>query len=192
MVMEGDSCFKGCGFEFLAYAISVTRLGYFWKVLQTNSLIKLAETFGNLLCYLRTLSFYVKTVLAPFWATLGEDWAPFFNVWSQITEIVVESIPLRALTKQNQTGFYLVMGAHKLTKVGCVMKLNISSLVLKSPFQVNVYIRISLCVNILRSLWFKYVYIWKQIMLAKLTAGPMVVTYASGWRKYKIITSCRK
>ena len=49
---------------------SVTRLGYFWKVLETFSLTKLAQILGNFLCYLKKLSFYVITDLAPFWATL--------------------------------------------------------------------------------------------------------------------------
>ena len=42
----------------------------FLKVLETYSLTKLAQILGNLLCFFKNHSFYVKIALAPFWATL--------------------------------------------------------------------------------------------------------------------------
>ena len=51
-------------------AVSVTRLGYSWKVFDTYSLTKLAQILNNLLCNFKNLSFYVKTTLATFLASL--------------------------------------------------------------------------------------------------------------------------
>ena len=51
---------------------SVTRLGYFWKVLETCSLPKLTQILGNFLCNFTKHSLYIKTVLAPLWATLDK------------------------------------------------------------------------------------------------------------------------
>ena len=40
------------------------------NVLETQSLTKLAQILGNYLFNFKNLSFYIKTVLPPFWATL--------------------------------------------------------------------------------------------------------------------------
>ena len=49
---------------------SVTRLGYFWKVLETYFLKNLARTLGNFFVILKTSLFTWTTVLATFWATV--------------------------------------------------------------------------------------------------------------------------
>ena len=50
--------------------ISVTRLGYLWNNLETNSLTKLAQILSNFLFYFKNISFYVKIALTPFGTTL--------------------------------------------------------------------------------------------------------------------------
>ena len=55
-----------------SHYVSVARLSYFWKVLETFSLTKLTQILGNFLYYFTNLSLCVKTSSAPFWATLYE------------------------------------------------------------------------------------------------------------------------
>ena len=49
----------------------VTRMGYFWKVLETDSLTKLVQILGNFLCYFKNLYFYIKKLL---WPIFGRLW----------------------------------------------------------------------------------------------------------------------
>ena len=48
---------------------SLTVLGYFWKVLVTNFLAKVAQTFGNFLGYFEKCNFVSLTSVLIFWAT---------------------------------------------------------------------------------------------------------------------------
>ena len=48
---------------------SVTRLGYFWNILETLSRTKLAQILGNFLLNFKNLSSSYKNALAPFVAT---------------------------------------------------------------------------------------------------------------------------
>ena len=56
---------------------SVTRLGDIWKCLVTNILSKVAQMFDNILGYLESVTFYIQTALAIFWATFGGNLAIF-------------------------------------------------------------------------------------------------------------------
>ena len=60
----------------------MTRLGYFWKVLGTNILTKLAQIFNDFLGYLEKALFRSKLFWLLFWATLGKIGSLFyFNIW---------------------------------------------------------------------------------------------------------------
>ena len=56
-------------------APSVTRLGYFWKVLVTN----FPETSWTILGHLRSVTFWIKSNVATFWATFGKMLATFIR-----------------------------------------------------------------------------------------------------------------
>ena len=56
---------------------SVTRVGYFWKILATNFLAKVSQIFGDFLGYLENTAFEEITVMATFWATLQKNLALF-------------------------------------------------------------------------------------------------------------------
>ena len=73
-----DRCpsWRGCqSLWFLFPVVSVTRLGYFWKVLETYSLTKLAKMLGNFLWYLKNYSL-CKNALATFLVlgNIGGNW----------------------------------------------------------------------------------------------------------------------
>ena len=55
----------------------MTRLGEFLKFLATKFLAKEAQMIGNILGCFEKPQCYVKTALAPFWATLGKNWQLF-------------------------------------------------------------------------------------------------------------------
>ena len=59
------------------WVYSVTRLGDFWKFFLSNFVLKWPKwLFEN-------TTFYVKTAVATFWATIGKLLATFyFNIWS--------------------------------------------------------------------------------------------------------------
>ena len=52
-------------------AVSVTGLADFWKFLDTNNLSKVAQMFDDILGYSESVTFYIQTALAVFWATFG-------------------------------------------------------------------------------------------------------------------------
>ena len=56
---------------------SVTRVGYFRKILATNFLAKVSQIFGDFLGYLENTAFEEITVMATFWATLQKNLALF-------------------------------------------------------------------------------------------------------------------
>ena len=60
--------------------VSVTSLGYFWKVLVTIFLTKVAQIFGDFWAILKNITFKVKTNVATFWATFGKIWATFYKL----------------------------------------------------------------------------------------------------------------
>ena len=62
---------------------TVTRLGYFWKVLVTKCLTKVAQYFDNVLAYFEKRDFESKNCCAYFLATFGNNCPTFyFNIWS--------------------------------------------------------------------------------------------------------------
>ena len=61
---------------------STTRLGDIWKLLAANFLTKVAQIFGNFLCFLKSITFKIKTTMTIFGNVWG-NWANFYSsIWS--------------------------------------------------------------------------------------------------------------
>ena len=62
----------------------MTRLGDFLKFFMSNFTTKVAQIFGDFLSFLTRVTVKVITVVATFWASIGENLAPFYsNIWSR-------------------------------------------------------------------------------------------------------------
>ena len=66
---------------------SVTRLGDFWKFLETKFIVKEAQMIGNFMGYFQKPYSYLKTALATFCATLGKPlhWLLFTPTFGHTT-----------------------------------------------------------------------------------------------------------
>ena len=74
---------------------SVTRVGYFWKILATNFLAKVSQIFGDFLGYLENTAFEEITVMATFWATLQK------KTWLFLFQLLVALVVSLKASNQN-------------------------------------------------------------------------------------------
>ena len=56
---------------------SVTRLGNYWKFPTINCLTKVAQIFWTCMGFFDNVNLFLKTAVANFWTTFGENWATF-------------------------------------------------------------------------------------------------------------------
>ena len=56
---------------------SVTRLGDYWKFPTINCLTKVAQIFWTCMGFFENVNLFLKTAVANFWTTFGENWATF-------------------------------------------------------------------------------------------------------------------
>ena len=56
---------------------SVTRLGNYWKFPTINCLTKVAQIFWTCMGFFENVNLFLKTAVANFWTTFGENWATF-------------------------------------------------------------------------------------------------------------------
>ena len=69
---------KASGLSIMCVALSVTRLGEFWKFFASNFLLKVAQMYGDFSGRSKKYFFQVKTAVATFRAILGERKVGYF------------------------------------------------------------------------------------------------------------------
>ena len=66
---------------------SVTRLGYFWKVLETIFPAIIDQISWNFFGHFRSVTIWIKYDVATFWENFGENLATFYSfIWSHCGE----------------------------------------------------------------------------------------------------------
>ena len=69
----------GESFQYHKIVCSVTKLGDFWKFLVTNLLAKVAQIFGDLLCYFERHHLFSKNCRISFLGNYWKIWTTFYS-----------------------------------------------------------------------------------------------------------------